>query len=257
VARALGGRRIGKPYQVAGVWYVPAEQPDYDAVGTASWYGDAFHGRPTANGEAFDMTLASAAHPTLPLPSIVEVTNLENDRSVQLRVNDRGPFKPGRIIDVSRQAAEELGFRQKGVAQVRVRYVGPAPLDPFLPMPGRPQTILAAASAAEPAAAVVAMLKPAAASRPEPLPTLVTVGAPVTAPGYAVQAGAFANRSNAERAAKALGVIAPAQIVERAGEAGSLYRVLVGAWPEQGAAAAAIAAVAAAGFPDARVVSGS
>jgi rare lipoprotein A len=248
----LGGYRVGKPYQVAGVWYVPAEQPDYDAVGTASWYGDAFHGRSTANGEIFDMTLSSAAHATLPLPSIVEVTNLDNDRSIQVRVNDRGPFKPGRIIDVSREAADQLGFRSQGTARVRVRYVGRAPLNPTdpIPSPGLGRDVLLASldrSAPAPRSPKPAALRPA---RPTAAPV-------VTAAGFAVQAGSFANRGNAERAAKALGAIAPAHVRETARDGGVLYRVLVGAWPARDGAAGALDAVADAGFPDARVVSAS
>lgn len=125
-----GGRyKVGSPYQVGGVWYVPREQPDYDETGVASWYGDAFHLQRTANGETFDMTGISAAHTTLPLPSIVEVTNLDNGRKLKVRVNDRGPFVGGRIIDLSRAAAQELGFDRQGLARVRVRYIGPASLE--------------------------------------------------------------------------------------------------------------------------------
>ncbi|MBL8770228.1 MAG: septal ring lytic transglycosylase RlpA family protein [Phenylobacterium sp.] len=123
-----GERKIGKPYQVGGVWYVPREQPDYDQVGVASWYGDAFHLKATANGEVFDMNAVSAAHTTLPLPSMVEVTNLDNGRRLVVRVNDRGPFVDNRIIDLSREAARQLGMDRAGLAKVRVRYVGPAPL---------------------------------------------------------------------------------------------------------------------------------
>jgi rare lipoprotein A len=120
--------RTGEPYQVGGVWYVPHEQPDYDETGTASWYGDAFNQKATADGEIFDMNVFSAAHTTLPLPSLVEVTNLDNGRKLTVRVNDRGPFVGGRIIDLSYAAAQELGYAEKGLARVRVRYVGPAPL---------------------------------------------------------------------------------------------------------------------------------
>lgn len=128
-----GGRyKIGSPYRIAGVRYVPADQPDYDRVGIASWYGDEFHGRKTANGERFNMYTASAAHTTLPLPSIVEVTNLANGRSIRVRLNDRGPYVNGRIIDLSRDAADELGYRAKGLARVRVRYIGPARMDDSL-----------------------------------------------------------------------------------------------------------------------------
>lgn len=127
-APAVGGQKVGKPYQVGGIWYVPREQPDYDVRGVASWYGDAFHLKTTANGEIFDMTQVSAAHTTLPLPSMVEVTNLDNGRKLTVRVNDRGPFVGNRIIDLSREAARQLGFDRAGLANVRVRYMGPAPL---------------------------------------------------------------------------------------------------------------------------------
>jgi rare lipoprotein A len=115
-----------KPYQVGGRWYVPQEQPNYNEVGLASWYGGHHQGRPTANGERFDKDMVSAAHKTLPLPSVVEVTNLDNGRKIQVRVNDRGPFVDGRIIDLSQEAARRLGFEGKGLARVRVRYVGEA-----------------------------------------------------------------------------------------------------------------------------------
>src|SRR5205823_14385385 len=107
---ASTARGTMKPYQVNGIWYQPREDPGYDQTGIASWYGAQFHNRQTADGELFDMNLASGAHKTLPLPCIVEVTNLENGRMIRLRVNDRGPFVEGRIIDLSRQAAKDLGF---------------------------------------------------------------------------------------------------------------------------------------------------
>jgi rare lipoprotein A len=116
-----------RPYQIRGRWYHPQEDPNYEEVGLASWYGDRFHGRPTATGETFDMNALTAAHKTLPLPGLVEVTNLENGRTVVLRVNDRGPFVDGRIIDLSRGAARELGLLERGVGRVRVRYLGRAP----------------------------------------------------------------------------------------------------------------------------------
>lgn len=116
-----------RPYQIDGVWYYPKAQPDYDRQGLASWYGGAEQHHRTADGEVFDMNIASAAHTTLPLPSLVEVTNLDNGRQIRVRVNDRGPFVRGRIIDLSRQAAKDLGFYGVGMARVRVRYVGPAP----------------------------------------------------------------------------------------------------------------------------------
>ncbi|MGF1651470.1 MAG: septal ring lytic transglycosylase RlpA family protein [Hyphomicrobiaceae bacterium] len=122
-------RKIGTPYTVAGITYVPAENPQYDEIGEASWYGEGFHGKPTANGELYDQASMTAAHPTLPMPSFVRVTNLANGRTVLVRVNNRGPFKRGRIIDVSKAAADALGFAQHGITRVRVQYVGPAPLE--------------------------------------------------------------------------------------------------------------------------------
>ena len=125
-----GGRyQVGKPYTVAGNRFVPREQPNLDQTGTASWYGPAFHGRLTANGEIFDQHYLSGAHPTLPLPSYVRVTNLENNVSALVRINDRGPFSNDRVIDLSRHTAQVLGFQQQGTANVRVQYVGPAALE--------------------------------------------------------------------------------------------------------------------------------
>ncbi|MBZ9747123.1 septal ring lytic transglycosylase RlpA family protein [Mesorhizobium sp. CO1-1-7] len=128
--RRGGGRdQLGKPYQVRGKWYYPKEDKKYAKVGLASWYGDAFHGRLTANGEVYDMAHLTAAHPTMPLPSYARVTNLETGSSVIVRVNDRGPYHEGRIIDVSERAAQMLDYDKVGTAKVKVEYVGRAPLD--------------------------------------------------------------------------------------------------------------------------------
>jgi rare lipoprotein A len=125
-----GGRyTVGVPYQVGGRTYVPEENPRYRAEGMASWYGDDFHGRLTANGEVYDMHGISAAHPTLPMPSYVRVTNLGNGRSLVVRVNDRGPYHSDRVIDLSVKAARLLDFHGDGLARVRVEYVSPAPLE--------------------------------------------------------------------------------------------------------------------------------
>ncbi len=118
--RGVGAYRVGVPYQIHGVWYYPAVDYNYDRTGVASWYGEQFEGRLTANGEIFDLNDLTAAHTTLPMPSIVQVTNLQNGRSLQLRVNDRGPFVDGRLIDVSRRAAQLLGFEKQGTTLVRV-----------------------------------------------------------------------------------------------------------------------------------------
>jgi rare lipoprotein A len=129
VPKGGGTYRVGRPYTVAGRVYVPEEDPNYRAEGMASWYGDDFHGRLTANGEVFDMTSLTAAHPTLPIPSYARVTNVRNGKSLIVRVNDRGPYHGNRLIDVSNKAAELLEFRSNGVARVRVEYVGRAPLE--------------------------------------------------------------------------------------------------------------------------------
>jgi rare lipoprotein A len=129
VPRGGGQYLVGRPYTVAGRRYYPAENPSYTAVGMASWYGAAFHGRRTANGEVYDMASLSAAHPTMPLPSYARVTNLENGYSVIVRVNDRGPYHGGRVMDVSSRVADVLDMKAMGTAKVKVDYVGPAPIE--------------------------------------------------------------------------------------------------------------------------------
>ena len=122
-----GGRElVGRPYVIGGRTYVPQDNRGYVRDGLASWYGPAFHGRLTANGEIFDKYSIAAAHPTMPLPSYARVTNLQNRRSMIVRVNDRGPYHGNRIMDVSERVAEALSFKQAGTARVRVEYVGKA-----------------------------------------------------------------------------------------------------------------------------------
>src|SRR5580698_4903710 len=128
VPRGGGQYLVGRPYTVAGHRYYPAENPSYTATGMASWYGAAFHGRRTANGEIYDMASLSAAHPTMPLPSYARVTNLENGYSVIVRVNDRGPYHGGRVMDVSSRVADVLDMKAMGTAKVKVDYVGAAPI---------------------------------------------------------------------------------------------------------------------------------
>jgi len=125
-----GGRyKVGDPYKINGRWFRPVEDPGYDRTGIASWYGELFHGRYTANGEIFDMDALTAAHTTMPLPSYAEVTNLENGRRIVVRVNDRGPYAHNRLIDLSKRSAYALGIYRAGTGKVRVRYVGKAPID--------------------------------------------------------------------------------------------------------------------------------
>lgn len=124
-------QRVGKRYSIMGQSYTPKHDPNYDKKGLASWYGDKFHGKPTATGEIYNKNDMTAAHKTLPLNSMLHVTNLDNGRSIMVRLNDRGPFVGDRIIDLSEAAARALGTVEQGVGRVRVRYVGPA--DPMAP----------------------------------------------------------------------------------------------------------------------------
>jgi rare lipoprotein A len=135
--------KIGSPYRINGSWYYPQAVSAYEATGIASWYGASYHGRLTANGELYDMYALSAAHPTLQLPSVVRVTNLQNGRSLVLRVNDRGPFVKNRLIDLSWAAARELGFERQGLARVHVVYLGNARLDEPPIRPGERRTYAA------------------------------------------------------------------------------------------------------------------
>lgn len=257
-----GGRyKLGAPYQAGGLWYVPAEQPDYDEVGVASWYGDEFDGKTTANGETFDKYSASAAHATLPMPSIVEVTNLENGRTIRVRLNDRGPYKAGRIIDLSRGAAQELGYMDKGTAQVRVRYVGPARLDNtleplFVANNSRTDLKPAVRQGAITETPLIAPQGPAFSPEPARTPPSAWRAADAGAGqgGYAVQAGAFSDRARAEKVVQTLSSAGAAAIhpIEVSGR--QLYRVVVGPWSDESQAAAGRAQVASLGFADARVV---
>jgi rare lipoprotein A len=272
------GYKTGEPYQVAGIWYVPKDEPDYDKTGIASWYGDAFHMKATADGEIFDMNAFSAAHTTLPLPSLVEVTNLDNGRKLTVRVNDRGPFVDNRIIDLSHAAAAELGYDRKGLARVRVRYLGPAPLagpadavrvaSAKSSTPARPAALpdspistapLELAVLGPPPVVTEAALPPLAAPKPAPDAPPAEAGAarPVmlaaTAP-YRIQAGAFSDPVNARRAVAQLAVAGQAVIepIERPG--GTLYRVVLPAPTDELQAFALRDRIAGIGFTDARVV---
>lgn len=262
-----GGRyKVGSPYEVGGVWYVPKEEPGYDQEGTATWYGQSHHLKTTANGEVFDRYALSGAHTTLPLPSIVEVTNLENNRTVQVRVNDRGPFKGGAVIDVSQEAARQLGFEQQGTARVRVRYVGPAPLGaPDAGLRYSAYTPSPAPSQSPPAPTPYAGLNPGPVETPvasQPLAPLTPVAStPVQAPSagggliYRVQAGAFSDPANAQRVVSQLGsaVVAKVEPFQRA-DGMTLYRVMVDGTADEGEAFDLRDRVAAYGFTEARVV---
>jgi rare lipoprotein A len=170
VAQKAGIYKVGQPYKVDGTWYYPAEDLNYDETGIASWYGEAFHAKDTANGEVFDLNALTAAHKTLPMPCIVQVTNLENGRTLQLRVNDRGPFVRGRIIDVSRRAAQLLGFEAQGTTKVRVQIMAPESIQ---------VAAIARQNGVEPGRAAPVADKPPATPRD---PVLAQVISPAAAP---------------------------------------------------------------------------
>lgn len=228
----LATERVGPPYEVNGRWYAPTAEPGYSREGVASWYGPDFHGRQTASGETYDQTALTAAHPTLPLNSLVQVTNLENGREAILRVNDRGPFVEDRLIDVSQGAADSLGFAASGTARVHVRYLGPAPRRVGV---GAPLT----AAAAPAVTRQTVSYQPAASG----LSARAGMGA------YVVQIGAFSNAANAERARARAAAAGPVEVEPR----GTLYRVRVGAFASRAEAEAALDRLADLGFPDAIV----
>lgn len=123
--KSKGHFKVGNPYTIKGQTYFPHESYEYVETGIASWYGPGFNGKKTANGETFDENELTAAHRTLQMPSLLRVTNLENGKSLVVRVNDRGPYSRGRVVDVSKKAADLLGFRLQGTARVRLDVVGP------------------------------------------------------------------------------------------------------------------------------------
>ncbi|MDE2463220.1 MAG: septal ring lytic transglycosylase RlpA family protein [Alphaproteobacteria bacterium] len=273
---AAGVYKIGKPYEIDGTWYYPREQPHYDKTGIASWYGPTFYGKRTADGELFNPNALDAAHRTLPLPVNVRVTNLQNGRSLVVRVNDRGPFVKGRIIDVTPAAAKLLGFYRQGTAEVRVTYVGRAPLNPSAPATDQTPAQIASALPAVPTGTVsVAPLggAPAASSAPAPsnqvavntLPTytlpaddqvtgIVTkVPVPKVTHIY-VQAGAFINYSNALRLKRRLRVAGNLKISSIDIRGKRFYRVRLGPYDRVSQADAALDRLTKAGSSDAAIV---
>lgn len=293
VAKSLGQGtgggvyKVGNPYKIDGEWYYPAEDENYDRKGIASWYGPNFHGKPTANGEVFDQNLVTAAHPTLPMPIYARVTNLENGRSLVVRINDRGPFVADREIDLSRRSAELLGYLKQGTAQVRVQYLRRAPLDGDVPdvqsvvaesgftAPPRQQAsdrdnVIAAPTApvqvasltpTYPASAAAGTLLPTdmapipdtpAPAQSAPTPSS-NVAAPVL-PGTYVQAGAFANQANAEALKIQLSDLGPVDVNPINVNGTELYRVRVGPLQDPQAANSMLQQITGRGHTNARVV---
>ena len=229
----------GPPYQVEGKWYVPTYEPNYDEIGVASWYGPTFHGKASASGEVFDENAMTAAHPTLPIPSLVRVTNLENGRSVIVRLNDRGPFVDDRIIDLSRAAGKALDMHAKGTARVRVQYAGPAPAEHNL-------APLQQVEVRQVAPTPVKLSMPVMEIASEPLPDLVpppeakvAVALPPHAAkqdGFFVQAGSFADLGNAHAALAKVKFAGPVSVMEADVKGATYYRVMVGPWTTRGQA---------------------
>ena len=245
-----GRYKVGSPYQIKGVWYYPAEDYEYSETGIASWYGPNFHGKKTANGETYNQNDMTAAHRTLPLPSAVRVTNLENGRSIVLRINDRGPFARGRIIDVSRRGAQLLGFERNGVAKVRVdvlpdesRQLKVAAIN------GGSQQIQVAAAPREvvvakplpsttPRTPSASVGTPASTSTPVRTNTLPPTADPVLSEevevlqvsptGIYVQAGAFSQLENALKMRDRLYDMGPTQISRFPVSGTEIYRVRIG-----------------------------
>ena len=208
-------RFANRPYSVFGVNYVPATSlAPYKERGIASWYGRKFHNQKTSTGETYDMYAMTAAHPTLPLPSYARVTSLATGKSVVVRVNDRGPFHPGRVIDLSYAAAERIGIAQKGSGEVEVESVLPAEAPP--PVAAAPLAPVAAAEAAATA----------------PLPVAAETG------GYVVQLGAFANNANAQNfVASVANQTAGLGVEAKVRQADGWFRVFVGPYPTRDDAA--------------------
>lgn len=271
--------KVGTPYQIDGVWYYPAEDLNYDETGIASWYGEDFHGKYTANGEVFDLNALTAAHRTLPMPSIVQVTNLENGRSIELRVNDRGPYARGRIIDVSRRAAQLLGFESPGTAKVRVQIVAPEsiqakllaergagqevaasapamPLTPVsaTPLPTPPGIRVAADNPPPPLPRVPQPVpQPAPTYVPPPLPQHVTTVA-VRPTNIYIQAGAFGRADNAIKLQAKLAKIGTVSVTNARVNGAYLFRVRIGPLPSVDAADHLLDRIVNSGVPEARIV---
>ena len=278
-APQVGGYKVGKPYQIANVWYYPREDYGYDEAGIASWYGPGFHGRLTANGEIYDQEAMTAAHRTLPMPSLVQVTNLENGRSVRVRVNDRGPYAHGRIIDMSKRAAELLGFTNQGTAKVRVQILegesrqlvmlasGGTAGAAAAPPPAVPVESVAVqelpASGGAPVRSAAAAPPPVSQTDSEPLrlrtatlatPEPVVTQMPVHRSQIYVQAGAFSQVANAVRLRARLAALGNVQISKALVGSDSFYRVRLGPVASVAQADQLLDLLLGNGFNDARVV---
>ncbi|GAB2179004.1 septal ring lytic transglycosylase RlpA family protein [Dongia sp. agr-C8] len=282
--------KLGKPYQIEGAWYYPKVDYDYSETGIASWYGPDFHGKSTANGEIFDQNALTAAHKTLPMPTIVRVTNLENGRSIEVRINDRGPFKNNRVIDLTRRGAQLLGFEGQGTARVKVQVmkedsillankVGGAQLayagEPE-PLAGGPkpqaapagtvvtqklppgQSAPAATPSVQPQASssVVGLPKPSAQQAAATIPSLngSVSYQPVKPTHIFIQAGAFLQQSNALKLTQQLASLGQTRVTQARVGTQTFYRVRLGPIAKIEDADALLQQVIGTGQPDARIV---
>lgn len=240
-----GVYKVGTAYKVLGSWYYPKEDYNYSEVGIASWYGEDFHALKTANGEKYDMNTLTAAHKTLPLPSIVKVTNLENGRSLVLRINDRGPYAKNRIIDVSKRAAQLLGFQAKGTAKVRVEI-----------MAKESKELKAALLGEDYKETPTAVASSSSDTKNTPLKLVGYEGPVQSYPkgSYFVQAGAYSKQSSAQEVSRKLGVAGDANIYYVDVNGQKYYRVRIGPFSKQADADASLNKVRNLGIYDAKIV---
>ena len=281
---ASGGLKVGRPYQINGKWYYPKYDPSYDKVGVASWYGDDFNGLATADGEIFDKNKISAAHPTLPIPSLVRVTNLENGRSIVVRVNDRGPFVDSRLIDLSEAAARTLGYRAPGsgqgtghvpraggwpraTARRGTRAHGAADDDPGSARGGRPRRAASGAGGRRAAGAARACALrfgprsgtgagPGAMKQAAPRAQLASAEACIAGPQF-VQVGAFSETTTITAAQERLAGLRTVHIVPAFVNGTAVAKVRVGPVDGTAAAEALLQTVRARGYGDAFLTSAS
>ncbi|KJS35107.1 MAG: hypothetical protein VR70_16365 [Rhodospirillaceae bacterium BRH_c57] len=267
-ADQIGSYKVGKPYQIAGTWYYPKEEYAYREEGMASWYGPGFHGKMTANGEPYDQNAMTAAHRTLPMPSMVRVTNLDNGRSLVLRINDRGPFAKNRIIDISQRGAQLLGFVNQGTARVRVEVMAEESMAlKSAALRGQPAEMPAIVAAPRASVQAVALDAPRLQA-PAVLQASTTLQVPaVVAPvsmihaaglgggaGMYVQAGAFSSEDNVRRLESQLNGVAPVIVTPIEIDGRQLLRVRLGPLGSAADADRVLAAVQAQGLPGARLV---
>lgn len=275
--------KIGKPYQIYGVWYYPAEDFGYNEIGIASWYGPGFNGKRTANGEVYDMNALTAAHKTLPIPSVVNVTNLENGRMLKVRINDRGPFVEGRIIDLSLRAAELLDVQRKGTARVRVELVpedsltlkhwaldakGQPPITemPIVSAAPRPMIVAETLTPASPAGVIITSTAgretitsthlpppPITGNSQSPMVTDAVPGS-LSGPRLYVQAGAFTDINKALRLEAQLSGIGNTVVAIADIEGRVFHRVRIGPVVDQETAKQLLSEMLNQGYESARIV---